>query len=202
MKQQVDFSKIAARPYVPAIDRNDNLVYISAYEWWYIDSDGSIVLDFDRFISWARSSGYTVVNEPFVHCDENDCYRDWIDCDRFILYLNYEVIEFNERVPYLKVRRKSDGVVFKIMGQTENRSKIQSIPYLFLELDSGMTFCEVIVLFTALLAKLGLMRKEEQELLEKDHVALMAKYGEMLTDPLTVLGVAPGLLIVEKKELG
>jgi hypothetical protein len=86
MEKQVDFSKIAARPLLPALDASNNLVYVPSYAWWYLDSDGSIVLDLRKRNEWARRTGYVIVVEPFVHCDEKDCYRDFLDCDKFVLY--------------------------------------------------------------------------------------------------------------------
>jgi hypothetical protein len=192
-EKQVDFSKIAARPYLQAFDRNRNLIYVPSYAWWYLDpSDGSIVLDWKRFREWEEKNGYAVVGEPFESCDERDCYRNWLDCENFVLYPNFDVVEFNERVPYIKLRRKDNGVVFKILSLT--------VAHLFMEIEPGTTLCEVIPLFTAILAKLGKLTKEELELLEKDPVQLEARHAELLVDALTNLGVAPGLIIVHKKE--
>jgi len=192
-EKQVDFSKIAARPLLPALDANNNLVYVPSYAWWYIDpSDGSIVLDLRKRNEWARRTGYVIVVEPFVHCDERDCYRDFLDCDKFVLYPNYTIVELNERAQYIKVKRNGDGVVFKIPHIT--------VAYLFAELEPGMTFCEAVPLFTAILAKLGKLTKEDMELLDKDPVKLEVEHAEILTDALTNLGVAPGLIIVQKKE--
>jgi len=113
-------------------------------------------------------------------------------CDRFILYPNFEIIELNERSYTLKVRRKSDGVVFKIPSLT--------LAYMFAELEPGINLCEAIILFTAVLAKLGKLTKEDEELLEKDPVALEAKHGEILIDFLTIFGTIPGLIMVQKKD--
>jgi len=193
MKQQVDFSKIAARPYVPAIDRNDNLVYISAYEWWYVDSDGSIVLDYRRFVEWEKRTGYTCIEEPFISCDEKNCYRDWIDCDKFILYQNFEIIELNENSYMLKVRRKSDGVVFKF-------SQHPIWFYTLLELEPGMNLCEFLVLYVALLAKLRRLSQEHLELLDRDPASLVAQMGEYGIIIPYILGTQAGLIIIQKKD--
>ena len=192
MQKQVDFSRIAMKPYVPAIDANDNLVYVPSAEWWYVDSDGSIVLDVRKKNEWCRRTGYAIVVEPFVTCDERDCYRDWVECDKFVLYPNFEIVEINEKEQYIKVKRSSDGVVFKIPSLT--------IAYLFTELEPGMNLCEAIVLFTAIIAKLGKLTREDEELLEKDPVALEIKHGEILIDFLTIFGTIPGLIIVQKKK--
>jgi len=190
--QKVDLSKYAYKQYILAIDANDNLVYVSSTAWWYVDSDGSIVIDFSRFIEWQRKSGYVVVEEPLSTCDERDCYRDWLDCDKFILYPNFEIIELNEKSYTLKVRRKSDGVLFKIVNDIKWF-------YYMPELEHSMTYCEAIMLFIALLAKLGKLRREDQELLEKDPVALATKFGEILARPLFAYGIVTGLILVEKK---
>jgi len=192
VQKQVDFSRIAMKPYVPAIDANDNLVYVPSAEWWYVDSDGSIVLDVRKKNEWCRRTGYAIVVEPFVTCDERDCYRDWVECDKFVLYPNFEIVEINEKEQYIKVKRSSDGVVFKIPSLT--------IAYLFAELEPGMNLCEAIVLFTAIIAKLGKLTREDEELLEKDPVALEIKHGEILIDFLTIFGTIPGLIIVQKKK--
>jgi hypothetical protein len=55
MEKQVDFSKIAAKPLLPALDASNNLVYVPSYAWWYLDSDGSIVLDWKRLAEWGSS---------------------------------------------------------------------------------------------------------------------------------------------------
>jgi len=191
-EKQVDFSKIAARPYLQAFDRNRNLIYVPSYAWWYLDpSDGSIVLDWKRFREWEEKNGYAVVGEPFESCDEKDCYRNWLDCENFVLYPNFDVVEFNERAPYIKLRRKDNGVVFKILSLT--------VAHLFMEIEPGMTLCEVIPLFTAILAKLGKLTKEDMELLDKDPVQLIAKHGRVVSDFLSFFGVAPGLIIVNVK---
>jgi len=193
MKQQVDFSRIAARPYVPAIDVNDNLVYVSPTAWWYVDSDGSIVLDWKRFVEWEKKTGYAVVPEPFVRCEEEDeCYNDWRDCDNFALYRNYEVVELNEKGRYVKVARSSDGVVFKVCGEV--------FPYFLLELENGTTLCEAIALYSLLLAKLGKLSKEDEELLDRDPAGLLIKHGNWLISLLNALGVTPGLIAVQRKE--
>jgi len=190
--KQVDFSKIAARPLLPALDANNNLVYVPSYAWWYLDpSDGSIVLDWRRFREWEERNGYAVVGGPFESCDEKDCYRNWIDCENFVLYPNFDVVEFNERAPYIKLRRRDNGVVFKITSLT--------LAHLFMEIEPGMTMCEVIPLFTALLAKLGKLTKEEVELLDKDPVRLIERHGKEVSDFLSLFGVAPGLIIVNVK---
>ena len=190
--KQVDFSKIAAIAMLPAVDPYNRMVYLPSYEWWYIDpNDGSIVLSWDRFKEWEKSTGYAIVNIPFVHCDENDCYRDWLDCHRYILYPNYTILELNERERYIKLKRNSDGVIFKIPHIT--------IGYLLAEITPGMTFCEVMVLFPAIIAKMGQMPKDKLELMQRDPVQLIAIYAELLLHILTNLVVAPGLLMVHVK---
>jgi len=191
-QKQVDLSKLAFKQYVMAIDANNNLVYVPSWQWWYLDSDGSIVLDVRKKNEWCRRTGYAIVVEPFVSCDENDCYRNWLECDKFVLYPNYDIVEINERSQYIKVKRRSDAIVFKIPSLT--------IAYLFAELEPGMNLCEAIVLFTAILAKLGKLTREDEELLEKDPIALEAKHGEILIDFLTIFGTIPGLISVEKKD--
>jgi len=191
MAKQVDLSKIVAKPYLQAFDRNNNLIYVPSYAWWYLDSDGSIVLDWRRLREWEERNGYAVVGEPFESCDERDCYRNWLDCENFVLYPNFDVVEFNERAPYIKLRRKDNGVVFKITSLT--------LAHLFMEIEPGMTMCEVIPLFTALLAKLGKLTKEELELLDKDPVQLIDRHGSEVSDLLSHFGVAPGLIIVNIK---
>jgi hypothetical protein len=189
--KQVDFSKITVRPYLQAFDRNNNLIYVPSYAWWHLDSDGSIVLDWRRRREWEERNGYAVVGEPFESCDERDCYRNWLDCENFILYPNFDVVELNERAPYVKLRRKDNDVVFKIPSLT--------LAHLFMEIEPGMTMCEVIPLFTALLAKLGKLTKEELELLDKDPVQLIDRHGSEVSDLLSHFGVAPGLIIVNIK---
>ena len=190
--KKVDFYKIAAIPMLPAVDAYNHIVYLPSYEWWYIDpNDGSIVLDWYKLREWEKSTGYVIVNIPFVHCDENDCYRDWLDCHRFILYPNYTIIELNEREKYVKLRRNSDGVVFKIPHRI--------LGYLLAEITPGMTFCEVMVLFPAIIAKLGLMPRDKLELLERDPAQLVAMYTDLLIHVMTNLFVAPGLILVQVK---
>jgi hypothetical protein len=138
---------------LPALDASNNLVYVPSYAWWYLDSDGSIVLDWKRFAKWVEKTGYVVVPEPFETCDEESCYRNWVDCNKFILYPNFDIAEFNEGVPYLKVRRRSDGTAFKVVGLVA--------VYLLLELEHGMSLCEAILLYTALKAKLRVLSEDE-----------------------------------------
>jgi hypothetical protein len=189
--KQVDFSKIAVRPYLQALDRNANLVYVPSYAWWYLDSDGSIVLDWKRLREWEEGNGYAVVPEPFESCDEKDCYRNWLDCENFVLYPNFDVVEFNERAPYIKLRRRDNGVVFKITSLT--------LAHLLMEIEPGMTMCKVIPLFTGILAKLGKLTKEDMELLDKDLVQLIEKHGRVVSDFLSFFGAVPGLIIVNVK---
>jgi len=189
--KQVDLSKIVAKPYLQAFDRNNNLIYVPSYTWWYLDSDGSIVLDCMRFAEWEEKTGYVVVPEPFESCDEKDCYRNWVDCDKFILYPNFNIVEFNEGAPYLKVRRSGDGAAFKVVGPVA--------AYLLLELEHGMSLCEAILLYTALKAKLRALSEEELRLLDTDIVKLEAMHAEELATLLTAVGLAPGLIGVELK---
>jgi len=191
VSKQAEFSKIATKPLLPALDASNNLVYVPSYAWWYLDSDGSIVLDWKRFAEWVEKAGYVVVPEPFETCDEESCYRNWVDCNKFILYSNFDIAEFNEGVPYLKVRRRSDGTLFKVLG---------SVPtYFLLELEHGMSLCEAILLYTALKAKLRVLSEEELKLLDTDIVRLEAVHAEELTTLLTAIGLAPGLIGIELK---
>jgi hypothetical protein len=191
MSRQVDFSKIATKPLLPALDAGNNLVYVPSYTWWYLDSDGSIVLDWKRFAEWVEKTGYVVVPEPFETCDEESCHRNWVDCNKFILYPNFEVIEFSEKAYYLKVRRRGDGTAFKVVGPVA--------VYLLLELEHGMSLCEAILLYTALKAKLRVLSEEELKLLDTDIVGLEAMHAEELTTLLTAIGLVPGLIGVELK---
>jgi hypothetical protein len=187
--KQVDFSKIAARPLLPALDASNNLVYVPALAWAYMDSDGAIAIDFRRYVEWEKRTGYSIVAEPLVSCDEKDCYRDWLDCEKFVLQPNFEIVEMDERSYTLKVRRKSDGVLFKIVNDPKWF-------YYMVELEPGMTYCEAVPLFIALLAKLGRLKPEDHELLDKDPAMLAAKFGDMLTRPLFVYGISTGLIIL------
>jgi len=189
--KQVDFSKIAARPLLPALDANNNLVYVPSYAWWHLDSDGSIVLDLRKRNEWARRTGYVIVPEPFETCDEESCYRNWVDCNKFILYPNFDIVEFSEKASYLKVRRRSDGTAFKVVGPVA--------VYLLLELEHGMSLCEAILLYTALKAKLRVLSEEELKLLDTDIVGLEAMHAEELTTLLVAVGLTPGLIGVELK---
>ena len=191
MSRQVDFSKIATKPLLPALDAGNNLVYVPSYAWWHLDSDGSIVLDWKRFVEWVEKTGYVVVPEPFETCDEESCYRNWVDCNKFILHPNFEVIEFSEKDYYLKVRRRGDGAVFKVLGSVA--------PYFLLELEHGMSLCEAILLYTALKAKLRVLSEEELKLLDTDIVGLEAMHAEELTTLLVAVGLTPGLIGVELK---
>ena len=191
-REVLDLSKVVARPYMPAVDRRENLVYVPTYEWMYVDSDGSVVLDFRRFKEWEDRTGYVIVEEPLSTCDEVDCYRDWVECDKFVLYPNFEIVEMDEKSYTLKVRRKSDGTVFKIVNDIKWF-------YFMPEIEPGATYCEAILLFIVLLAKLKRLKPEEEELLEKDPVALAAKFGEILLRPILAYGIIPGLILIEKR---
>jgi len=191
-QKQVDLSKFAFKQYVMAIDANDNLVYVPALQWAYIDSDGSIVLDYRRLLEWKKRTGYTWIEEPFISCDESDCYRDWRECDRFVFYTNYEIIELNESTHSMKLKRKSDGVVFKF-------SQHPIWYYILLELEPSMNLCEFLVLYVALLAKLGRLSKEQLELLDQDPVGLIVQMGEAGIIIPYVLGTQAGLIIIQKK---
>jgi len=192
MSRQVDFSKIATKPLLPALDAGNNLVYVPSYAWWHLDpSDGSIVLNWERFAEWVEKTGYVVVPEPFETCDDESCHRNWVDCNKFILYPNFEVIEFSEKAYYLKVRRRGDGTAFKVVGPVA--------VHLLLELEHGMSLCEAILLYTALKAKLRALSEEELKLLDTDIVGLEAIHAEELTTLLVAIGLAPGLVNVELK---
>jgi hypothetical protein len=192
VEKQVNLSKYALKEYVLAIDSNNNLVYVPTLVWAYMDSDSAIAIDFRTYVEWEKRTGYSIVAEPLVSCDEKDCYRDWLDCERFVLQPNFEIVEMDERSYTLKVRRKSDGVLFKIVNDPKWF-------YYMVELEPGMTYCEAVLLFIALLAKLGRLKPEDHELLDKDPAMLAAKFGDMLTRPLFVYGISTGLIIVNKK---
>jgi len=126
------------------------------------------VLDFGKWLEWIKKNRLYVIPLPLRDCSPK-CIDIWryVPCSRIVVEPNYSIVEINEELHYMKIRRLSDGALF------EFRDPIWF--YLLLNLRDKTSLCKFIDLYKEIVQSLRIVPKRvdiEMQYINREHPIL------------------------------